>query len=88
MSRQTEIKRTFIEGWISQADPQLAALIWQLLDTSTGTLAFEAEVIWSDEHIDTLSASQLDVLKRMLDQMYEGSEKDWASDPGYSTPPL
>jgi DNA repair protein RecN (Recombination protein N) len=65
---------------------ELAALIWQLPDGSMATSAFEAEVIWSDEHIDTLSASTLNVSKRMIDQKYEGSARHWANDEGYNTP--
>ena len=56
----------------------VARLVWQLLESSKGSVTFEAEVIWVDEKIDTLSASQLDVLKRMLDQKYEGSAKERA----------
>jgi hypothetical protein len=66
-------KRTFIEGWISETDPQLMALIWRL-EEPTGP-QHEAEVIWGDQKIDTITAAALVTVKRMLERRYEGSAK-------------
>ncbi len=65
-------RRVFASGWVSEKDPLVMALIWQVDEMpDTAPPVFEAEVVRDLDVIDVIRAPSVDELTTMLTRKYE-----------------